>query len=50
MKLNRILLMIILSLSLNFGLSCVSLAESSQNPETKVILPLLFPETVKEIE
>ncbi|MEY8749399.1 hypothetical protein [Alkalicoccobacillus gibsonii] len=50
MKLNRILLMIILSLSLNFGLGCVSLAESSQDPETKAILALVFPETVKEIK
>ncbi|MEK4563540.1 DUF3888 domain-containing protein [Alkalihalobacillus sp. FSL R5-0424] len=50
MKQNRILLMIILSLSLSFGSNCVSLAESSQEPETKAILALLFPETVKEIK
>lgn len=50
MKRNRILLIIILSLCLNVGLSCVSLAESSQDPETKAILALLFPETVKEIK
>ncbi|WYP26999.1 DUF3888 domain-containing protein [Alkalihalobacillus sp. FSL W8-0930] len=50
MKQNRTLLMIILSLSISFGFNCVSLAESPQDPETKAILTLLFPETVKEIK